>query len=252
MPSHSELSASAASRWMNCPASVRLSYGIASTDNVYTSEGTAAHELAAKCLQEDREAAEFIGQTINESTVTSAMADSVQIYVDHCRRLADSCDLHFIEHRISLELLSPPVPMYGTADFIGYYARRRELHAVDLKFGKGVWVAAKDNPQVRYYALGAALAIDGPVSKVVATIVQPRFGKAEPIRTVVLDAIELAEWSFELMKHAHATRDPEAPTVPGDWCKFCPAKGSCLAHQLQRANTAFHEFTLADARAAGA
>lgn len=227
---------------MSCPASVRLSYGVATTDNVYASEGTAAHELAARCLAEDRDAAEFIGQTFNEFTVTPAMSEGVQVYVDHCRRLMDSCDLHYIEHRINLEPLNPPVPMFGTADFIGYHARRRELHVADLKYGKGVWVAAKDNPQVKYYALGAALAIDAPVSKVIATIVQPRFGKGEPIRTIVLDAIELAEWSFELMRYAHATRDPEAPTVPGDWCKFCPVKNSCLAYQLQRANAAFHEF----------
>jgi hypothetical protein len=227
---------------MNCPASVRLSRGTPSEGSAYASEGTAAHELVARCLEEDCEATEFLGHTFNGIIVTEGMVGSAQIYVDYCRRLIDFCDVHHIEHKVSLEALDPPVPMYGTADFIAYFAKRQELHVVDLKFGKGVWVSAKDNPQTLYYALGAALSIDGPVSKVVATIIQPRFGKAEPIRTIMIDAIELTEWSFELMERARATRDPEAPAVPGDWCKFCPVKSSCLAHQLQQANTAFKEF----------
>jgi hypothetical protein len=234
---------------MACPASPRLSHGIPSTDNKYTSEGTAAHELAARCFHDNCDATHFVGQVINEIAVTSSMANDVQLYLDHCRRLIDPADFHLVEHQISLASLNPPVPMFGTLDFGAYFAKRQEFYIVDFKFGRGTWVSAKDNPQVRYYALGAALSIDTPVTKVIATIIQPRFANAEPIRTVVIDAIELAEWSFELIERAHATREPDAPAVPGDHCKFCPAKGSCLAHQMRRATDAFHEFTLADVHA---
>ena len=242
MPSHSELSASSASRWMNCPASVRLSRGTPSEGSAYASEGTAAHELAARCLDESCEAVEFLGQTFNGITVTEGMADGAQIYVDHCRRLIDFCDVHHIEHKVSLEALDPPVPMYGTADFIAYFAKRRELHVVDLKFGKGVWVSAKDNPQTLILRARCSPQHRWPRFKGCS------YNHPAPFRQGRTDPHNhdrrhrLAEWSFELMERAHATRDPEAPTVPGDWCKFCPVKGSCLAHQLQQANIAFHEF----------
>jgi len=236
---------------MACSASVRLTRGLPSVDNRYTSEGTAAHELAARCLQQGCDAAHFVGEMINEIRVTSSMAADVQLYLDHCRRLIDLADFHLVEHQVSLEALKPPVPMFGTVDFAAYLGKYRELHIVDYKHGKGVWVGAKGNTQARYYGLGASLAIETPVSKVVATIIQPRFANAEPIRSVVIDAIELAEWSFELIERAKATREPDAPTVPGDHCRFCPIKNSCAAHQMRRATDAFHEFTLADVAATG-
>ena len=123
-----------------------------------------------------------------------------------------------------MALLDPPVPMFGTADFFSYSKRRRELHLVDFKYGKGVWVAARNNPQLMYYALGAALLIEHPVSKISMTVVQPRFAKGDPVRTATVDAVELAEWSIELIARAHATQQPNAPTVAGEHCKFCPAK----------------------------
>lgn len=131
--------------------------------------------------------------------------------------------------------------MFGTADFVAYSRERREIHIVDLKYGKGVWVAARNNSQLLYYALGAALTVDGPVSEIVMTIVQPRT-KGDVERTATIDAVELVEWSFKLLEAAAATQAPNAPQVAGEHCKFCPAKGTCLAYQNQSYAAAYHQF----------
>ena len=143
------------------------------------------------------------------------MARYVGIYVGRCRHLIDTADIYKIEAQFDLDALRPPGPMFGTADFVGYFRRRQELHVVDLKYGKGVFVNARDNPQLRYYALGAALV--SPVATIVSTVVQPRT-KGDPIRSAIIDADELAEWAVWLIDRAHAALDPAAERVAGSHC----------------------------------
>ena len=249
---HSELSASGAARWMNCPGAVRMSRGVAQHESVYAAEGTAAHEVANLCLAEVRDAKSFLGQKFGDHQVTPAMAASVQTYIEYCREKIDACDQYWLEHAFTLAKLNPKAQMFGTADFASYSKRRRELSVVDLKFGRGTWVSAKRNVQMLYYALGVTLSIDEPVSRVSMTIVQPRFNSGDPIRSWSIDAIELAEFSFELMAAAHAALEPDAPTRAGTWCRFCPAQNSCLSFQNMKANAAYHEFKLTDVDDAGA
>jgi Protein of unknown function (DUF2800) len=247
---HSELSASGADRWMHCPGSVRMCGGRPSVETVFAAEGTAAHELAQAVLTEDRDADAYIGMMFGDFIVTADMASAVQIYVDTCRRVADACAFYRIEQQFDLSPLQPPVPIFGTADFIAYSSRRHGLHVVDFKYGKGVLVSTRGNAQLHYYALGASLSIDEPVSSVTMTIVQPRTS-GDPVRTASTGAIELAEWSFTLLDRARATQQPDAPLVAGDWCRFCPAKACCPAYQGGRASAAYHESTLTDVTTAG-
>ena len=189
---------------------------------------------------------DFIGETIEGVVVTPGMADAVAICVNHCRRLMDTADAHWIEQNVSLAKLSPPTSMFGTCDFAAYFRKRQELHIVDYKHGKGVYVVAKDNTQLRYYALAAALTFDIPVSTVVTTVIQPRFaGSSDPIRSAVVDAVEMAEFAIELIDRAHVAMQPNAPILAGTWCKFCPIKNSCQAHQNFRHAEAYRDFALA-------
>jgi hypothetical protein len=249
---HSVLSASGASRWMNCPGSVAACRDTPEGESIYSAEGQAAHELAERCLAENRNAGAFVGQMFDTFEVTPDRAAGVQIYLDECRRVFDAADTFLIEHVVSLEQLNPPAAMFGTCDAIAYSRKRHELHIIDLKYGKGVWVSAKDNPQLLYYALGAVLALGEPVSRINMTIVQPRFAGGDPIRGATVDAIALSEWSFTLIDHARAALAPDASLVAGAWCRFCPAKNSCPARRLAKAEAAFREFSLADGHAAGA
>jgi uncharacterized protein DUF2800 len=252
VPRHSEIGASGAHRWMACPGSVRMTRGLPQEESRYALEGTVAHAKSYVCLTEGREASAFLGEQEGFVRVTPEMVRSIELYVDLCRHYMDVCDEYWIERPFTLATLDPPADMFGTTDFAALSRRRRELHILDFKYGRGQWVPARNNVQLLYYALGAVCAIDEPISRVYLTVVQPRFANADPIRTWVVDAPELAEFSFELITRARAALEQNAPTIAGEHCKFCGAKGSCLSYQNARSDAAYHAFDLADARAAGA
>jgi hypothetical protein len=171
---------------------------------------------------------------------------AIAISTIHCRRLMDTADQHWIEHSVSLESIEPPADMFGTLDFACYFSARHELHIVDLKFGSGIYVKAKDNPQLRYYALAAAATFDIPVSTVITTVVQPRFGgSSDPIRSAIVHAEDMAAFAIELLACASIAMRSDAPFNAGAWCKFCAAKPTCAAYQnFQRAEL-YREFDLA-------
>ena len=60
---HSLLAASAASRWMACPGSIRMTRGVPEEASPYAEEGNVAHEISRICLQEDREPRDSLAST---------------------------------------------------------------------------------------------------------------------------------------------------------------------------------------------
>ena len=87
---HARLSPSSAKRWLMCPGSVKLSEAYPDTTSSYASEGTAAHELAEKCLRERQDAASYA--MIDGVEVDEDMAIGVQLYVDWVRSQVDPGD----------------------------------------------------------------------------------------------------------------------------------------------------------------
>jgi len=74
-------------------------------------------------------------------------------------------------------------------------------------------------------------------------IVQPRVEHpAGPIRSEEIDAIDLYDFSVDLIKYAKATEDPNAPLVAGEHCRFCPAAPTCEELHKQTQITAVTEF----------
>jgi hypothetical protein len=236
---HSVLGASTAARWMACPGSTRAAAAAPRTSSEYADQGTRAHAYGAAVLTGKQAVAD-----------DDEMARHVEVYTRHCQRLLQHADMHGVEVEVSLAALDPPCDMFGTADFFAYFADRQELHCVDFKYGKGVWVAAKNNPQLLYYALGTMLHLALPVSSVTMTVIQPRYGNGDPIRSAVASFADLTDFAANLLEHARAALAPDAPRVAGDHCKFCPVKPTCLAHQQGRAAAAastFHKFDLSNA-----
>ena len=141
------------------------------------------------------------------------MAVATQVYISTCRQLVDASDQHWIEHQFDLALLDPPTPMFGTCDFCPYSEKRRELHIVDFKYGAGVWVNAKSNSQLKYYAVGAVLMINKPIARISMTVVQPRFAKGDPVRSTTISVVELAEWVDRADGPRPAALESDAPRV---------------------------------------
>ena len=177
------------------------------------------------------------------------MADAIDLYLEVVRAEVGPGDLLLVEHRVDLSALNPPVPMFGTADCLIYQPARQRLIVGDLKTGAGVPIEAVGNQQLTYYAIGACLdpAI-GPVSEIELAIIQPRCQHPSgPVRRETLDAPELVEAAADLLDAASRALAPDAPLVPGPWCRFCLANSTCEAlrqHALALAQIEFSEAPL--------
>lgn len=250
---HAELGASVASRWMACPGSVRMSRGIPNVDNVHSRAGTAAHAVGERCVRKLVDPDFFEETTVEGVLVDRDMVEAVRVYVNYCVALTKEPGATvWVEKQFSLAQLNPPGPMFGTADFAVYKPALRELEIVDYKNGSGVVVEVKGNKQLRYYALGAVLAI-GPgfdIETVKMTIVQPRAAHPDGVvRSESISYVDLLAFSGELLEAARATLQPDAPLHPGSHCRFCPASAVCPAQRDQA--QALAQITFADLPAAG-
>ncbi|MES2348461.1 MAG: DUF2800 domain-containing protein [Pseudomonadota bacterium] len=230
---HSKLGASSMYRWSACPASVRQSVGIESVSSAYAQEGTEAHEWAAKVLQK---------VCTLDAIPDADMAEAVKVYVDAVMAKYINGGTLLIEHRFDLSAVYPGC--FGTADAVVYDPVTRVLHVFDYKHGAGIPVEVEDNPQLKYYALGALVTTDFRVAYVRMTIVQPRCNHPEgPIRSYQIPAVDLLDFRADLVQFSKATEDVNAKHVSGDHCRFCPGAGLCPELHAQANEVAKLEFS---------
>lgn len=237
MAVHSRIGASTCERWWNCPGSVALVNTLPpQRESEYAAEGTAAHELAERCLRDGVDAAELIGELSKNGFVwDDEMAEHVQTYLDVIRHdisLYDclSDDLS-IEHKFHLTEIHPEA--FGTCDAILRVFLKKVI-VYDLKYGQGVAVEAEDNKQGQYYALGGLEG--GDYEEVEVVIVQPRAKHKEgPVRRFQTTRTALEEFGQELKTKAENTQKKNAELCAGRWCKktFCPAMAVCPAIRKQ-------------------
>lgn len=241
MAAHAQLSPSSAARWMACPGSVALSRDIPNNSSAYADEGTAAHELAAKCLTDGSSAQDCIDLVIPvngaDFTVGPDMADYVGGYVQRVRDLVDSLGGELlVEQRLDISSITGEEDAEGTSDAV--ILLDDEIIIADLKYGQGVQVDAVGNKQLRIYALAALEAYDllGTVKRVRMIIDQPR---KKHYSEEVVSVEDLRHFAEEVKRAAE--RVEAACTYIGQWdelhekyltpgekqCQFCPAKGIC-------------------------
>lgn len=230
--SHSLISPSNLNRCLHCPPSARLAETIPDTGSTYAEEGTAAHALAENRLGETLDLVSipctWSHDTVPESEYHSPeMNDYIDGYVaEVLERVKDLPDAHvMLEQRLKLDDYIPNG--FGTADVI--ILSEPVLHVIDLKYGKGVEVDATENPQLMLYGLGALEAVSTfyDINTVQVTIVQPRL---EHVSTYEITADALRAWGRETVAPAAKLAwDGEGDFAAGEWCRFCPASGSCRA-----------------------
>lgn len=235
---HAVLSCSASNRWLNCPGSIKLSeqYPV-EEGSVYAQEGTLAHGMAERLinetpLKEDEtaEIARFYADNPELGGSYDEMGLTLRPYYDFVRgeferaRKTDKGAVLMTEQRLDLE---PYIPGgFGTSDVV--IIADGTMQIIDLKYGKGVKVDAKNNPQLRLYALGALNAFDllYDINLVRMTIYQPRL---DHISSDDLSVEYLEQWGHDVVAPtAKQALSAEAPFHAGSWCKFCPAKGGCV------------------------
>lgn len=246
MTKHALLSPSSAYRWRRCPASAAIAAANPDPGNEFADEGTAAHELAAWCLTDDRDTAAYLGRVIEvparsggqprKFTVDEEMAGYVQGYVERTRRWLDFAGaVMFVEQSLSITSTTGEDDARGTSDSVivipGAQADGYDLVIRDLKYGRGVPVAALDNDQLIIYAAGA-LEQFAPVfdfrddAQVHMEIDQPRRGHVDRF---TLSVVQLRKRIEEIRHDAKVAlaAGADGPRAAGDHCRFCPIKATC-------------------------
>lgn len=257
---HAILGASSAKRWLTCTPSARLGERLTSRfgseSSPYAQEGTKAHALAeikvrkafyaadgmtttvySRMSQEERDA--YTG--INAFRYDALRAELGDIPADMEHATDAYCDVVMEKYlsakdqdastRLLLEQrldYSRWVPSgFGTGDCV--IVSDSLLEIADLKYGLGIPVDAVDNPQLRLYGLGAIAKFgqlyDFPAVRM--TIIQPRL---ESVSEETLGRVELLDWAeAEVREKAQQAWKGIGDFVPGDHCRFCPAKAVCSA-----------------------
>lgn len=234
---HVELSPSSSHRWMQCPGAIEAERGLPGETSIHAEEGTAAHALAELAFTRNRPVATWLGQEVEGVMVDAEMVAHVETYVEMLTDFAEGAEIVEVEARLDLAPLRPPAPMAGTSDFWAWYPAMGLLRVADLKYGKGVVVEAEGNPQLRYYALMAWVALGkiarakaDAVREVEVVICQPRaFHPDGPIRAHRFPIAELRVFGRDLLLAANRVFQPNPPRVAGEHCRWCKAKATCPA-----------------------
>jgi Protein of unknown function (DUF2800) len=225
---HADLAASNCHIWWNCAGMLNLMRKLnpPKRTSQEAEKGTAAHEVAHLCLLKGQDAIEMVDRTFNGVVVDETMAYNVQKYLDLCRSFITPDSECFTEKKFSLRKLTPPEPMFGTSDFGAIFRKLRKLVIVDYK--NGYIYVDPTTPQLKYYVLGVLCSLpeDVHIETIEVYIVQPN-GRGPDVKTATYTVAEIFLWHLDLLQHARATQDPNAPRNAGSWCKFCPNAGMC-------------------------
>ena len=238
---HALLSASGASRWMSCTASVKINeqYGHdSSEESIFAKEGTLAHEISELKLIK----AAGLLKPIDEDPHTDALADArshelyakemeehTDVYVDtileQMSELGSKAKL-LIEERVDFSKYAPEG--FGTGDAL--ILSPSVLVIGDLKYGRGVQVDADDNSQLKLYALGALSMYHKEYPKIKTIrliIIQPRLNHIDKYE---LSVEALLEWGENVVKvkAAEALSD-KGIFKAGTHCRWCTHAPRCEA-----------------------
>lgn len=239
-----KLRPSAASRWINCPASVKLCENIPYQPAGEAAQiGTAIHAVAETCILTGVSPYDFIGKQVEGITITDSNADFAQQHVYHIRDLELRLGTLKVEQYVTA-YKSDKIDLGGTADVLAYSVDQDTLVIADLKTGRG-YVDA-DSDQMKIYAIGAMRSLKEEFKNIELAIIQPHHG--EP-RTHKMTFKELNDWTLDNLTPAIKAigEGTTTPTPSEKACQWCPAKATCPAHVEQfneiAAQPPMHEMT---------
>lgn len=248
---HAILSASGASRWMNCTPSARIEERIKESRSIHADEGTLAHEFANIELEKhferitQKEYNREIKKLRKHTLYYDGMEDEVAKYTEYVIEAFNVANQSSsggatIQIEEKLDFSHIVEQGFGTGDSVIIADGVMEIS--DLKFGKGVKVFAEKNSQLMLYGLGALRIFDlaYDIQTVRLTIFQPRLDNVDSWDISVED---LHKWAEEEVKpKSELAYEGEGELKVGDWCKFCKAKAMCRAMAEHNLELAKHEF----------
>lgn len=235
---HAYLSPSASERWLQCPASVRLTADMPGEESSYAAEGTCAHELGeiklrfaiAEISAADQKAR--LAKWRKKWDVTDRQFFEMDHYTDlYVELIEERAKLYDNTQVLVEQRLNTGVPQcFGTGDAV--LVSPFHVEVVDLKYGAGVAVEATGNSQLRLYLCGALDTygdVLGDTELVRATVYQPRIGDGHAHHEE-LTPIELRQWRSSILPIAEEALGEGARFGPSESaCRWCPASGRCRA-----------------------
>ena len=250
---HALLGASKAGQWINCPPSARLQESITENRSEYAEEGTAAHALAEIKLRRrillcnpgqrktlDAKLDQFKTNKYYNQEMEQAITEYVELVGERfmAAKARSSDAVVLLEEKLDFTEWVPDG--FGTGDVV--LIADGVLEVIDLKYGKGVPVSARNNPQIRLYGLGAWWAYNYlySINEVHMTIIQPRL---DNVSTEVIPLGELIEWAESVVKpSAVLAFAGEGEFKCGDHCRWCKVKGNCRARADENMKALSYEF----------
>lgn len=234
MPEHAICSPSSAHRWLICTPSARLELKYPDTQSLSAAEGTFAHGMAELKLRHyldevtDKDYKAKFKRLKEDPFYSPALVEYVDEYVNAVVEMYSEAQTHDEEAALMLEFkldFSEYVQDgFGRSDAVIF--ADGIMSVIDFKYGRNVKVEAKDNPQLRLYALGAysELSFIYDIDAVNVVIIQPRNGgmSSELIR---ID--DLLAWGESIKPKAKLAYKGLGVKEPGEHCKFCKAAPCC-------------------------
>lgn len=243
---HALLSASSASRWLNCTAAPRFEEGLPESTSTYAEEGRLAHAIAElKVLKKftvmtGRTYTTRLNKLKKDALYDQEMDKTTDLYLEHLTEQAMSYDsAPTVAAEVKVDFGEYVPEGFGTCDCV--MIGGDTLSITDYKHGKGVPVSAVGNPQMRLYALGAlkryAPVFGDTIKQVRMTIDQPRL---DSYTSDLITVEELRAWGESIKPIAQKAFSGLGEFVPGEHCRFCRGKAQCRARA--NVNTALEDF----------
>ena len=200
---HHPFSPSALQRRMRCPASYRIEKDLDDVENEYSRKGAYMHERIAQAINTGKR---FKAKTSEEQEIVTKVINYIN------STLGSGLFFH-TEERLEYKNENGNVLYYGTSDLVAM-STDGLLTIFDWKTGKGVVPSAKDNLQLKAYALAAMQTYNVETCRV--CIFNPVNGQNSTY--TFKDKKRLAD---KIVGIIDACLDDNAPFVPGSQCRFC-------------------------------
>lgn len=266
---HALFSPSSAHRWIRCPGSVALCDGLPDQSSDAAREGTALHEIAARCLREGKMASHWLNTSVEvEGQLFEMTEDRIQA-VDTCiksiqQQLFLLCksegDVYMqVEANLPLAPITGEEDAEGTADLIILHNKAdgtTALKIIDLKFGYRK-VIAEWNFQLALYAAAAYHFYNDyyDITEIEVGILQPRTNREdfwkvniEELQGWLQEVVELRTREctelLEMKRGGHELADLWF-NPSEEACEYCKAAAKCSALEKHTFQLVRKEFEIA-------